>query len=578
MSIQSLSRNRVPYDLQPAIPPAPSLVAKGSSRPADPLSSSFLRLPGELRNAIYTFALAFPHPLIIADGRLYRHVEDANDDLIAVQGYHDRGHTQHKKFLNENFSNWGLTSYELARVAHPGLGLFLTCRQVFHESCSVFFGNNVFTFSTFRDEDEIDHDARATFLDKGAAWLTNLGSQLAQVKKVVVDMGSLCPERCHSADDAIMDCVYSDPRIGSACIEIFPLLRVIWSRNWHGNITFASCNRPTCPDGSVNHRVYEPTYDESGFGALTQTVRFLRRDDLDIKKAMPLICHIAVARDGQRGVVIFRSTHRPFCLPQSYFRPRIKGADLWHYHPCLGSPLIFAANDDKLITTQTTPHLLGFPKYLEKRIVHLVLQSREEVMVNLDTEKEVVPGLLYISRFVYAWSNRFYYTANEFILIHSVSMDDPKTLANRLERWISSNRYSATTPIEMAEMKGRNVREIRFVYTSPDDTSCALTQLRIDVTPLMRHATYLGSGTSTGHAEIHVASWKTGSDGSKVLVNQASFEFGALLRAVGRFLSVDIDGWIDPRITGTSDVIIDGLGAVLSARAFRSDWPHSLRN
>lgn len=44
-------------------------------------------MPGELRNAVYTYALTFHDPLIIADSRLFRRADDANDNLIELQGY-----------------------------------------------------------------------------------------------------------------------------------------------------------------------------------------------------------------------------------------------------------------------------------------------------------------------------------------------------------------------------------------------------------------------------------------------------------------------------------------------------------
>ncbi|KAF2853550.1 hypothetical protein T440DRAFT_476797 [Plenodomus tracheiphilus IPT5] len=47
--------------------------------------------------------------------------------------------------------------------------------------------------------------------------------------------------------------------------------------------------------------------------ALTEIVRYLRRDDLAIKRHLHAICHIAVKAHGQTGTILFRSTHKLPC-------------------------------------------------------------------------------------------------------------------------------------------------------------------------------------------------------------------------------------------------------------------------
>lgn len=354
--------------------------------------------------------------------------------------------------------------------------------------------------------------------------------------------------------------VYADVRLGTDYIELLPLLRVMWSRECHAIIVFASSNTHAHQTDLKKPTKYDENYNESSHKALTLALNSLGRDDLDIKKAADLIRHIAVSKYGYDGAVLLRSTHRPLCLPMRYYRQEMGSTHHWRYHPCHGHPILFALETDKVVNTRMAPHLFDFPAYVQKQIFHLALKADDKIIIDLDKEKEVLPGLLLVARKLYDWSAGFYYTANDFILTRHVQRNYLENFDRRLDRWMSNNCFSKMSTKDVAGLKGRNVCEIRFISKSIDDTFWELSQLQINTAPLMRYASCLGNGSSTGQVKIHVSSWRTGLDGSEELMEHTSFGSISLRRTILAAIGEIDGGDIDPEGGRSPGVVVNGHG------------------
>jgi hypothetical protein len=180
------------------------------------------------------------------------------------------------------------------RVAIREHVIFGVCRQVYHEAASVFYAQNQFAVSRpccdlLRFTPGC-HDAYGRYLAEGAEWLVTLGSLLPKLRRLILDTGALC-----SPEDYYL-------QKGGVCVEVLPLLRVLWNRSWAGRLEFAlahdlSLQRHACEWEEMDEDDERKVDTE----ALTQMLDYLRKDDLNIRRYERVMRHVAVHRSRRQG-------------------------------------------------------------------------------------------------------------------------------------------------------------------------------------------------------------------------------------------------------------------------------------
>jgi hypothetical protein len=200
-------------------------IPKTDSKPAEPNSPSFLTtLPPELRNRIYEVLFRRNEPVLVHNASVYHAREPDRNAYTQFDDY-----CTAVEDFDEIYDVETGGDSEFRHDFHLGLLLLQSCRQIYHESAGVLYGCNEFVISRalFRhdiDPDELhdgmEGDAMYSQLDFAPRWISELGFNSTTLRKVVIDVGAICPANC---DYHIVD------------IDILPLARFIW---FHANSGF----------------------------------------------------------------------------------------------------------------------------------------------------------------------------------------------------------------------------------------------------------------------------------------------------------------------------------------------------
>lgn len=144
-------------------------------------------------------------------------------------------------------------------------------------------------------------------------------------------------------------------------------------------------------------------------------VHALRRDDLGLVKYIDMICMVGINDFGNKGFVLFRSTHTE-CFNDT---------DPGGYHPCLGNFLRFTAKHSQgLEIEHETPTFHTLAAGIQQQILRYSLTEAGSVEIDVDSDSTATistPTTLMVSQQLYSthalslrhtyWSSHF-----EFIL------------------------------------------------------------------------------------------------------------------------------------------------------------------
>ncbi|KAI4957885.1 hypothetical protein J4E86_005025 [Alternaria arbusti] len=163
-------------------------IPKTRSGAADPRAGSFVTvLPPEIRNRIYEYLFKSDTPVLLNDDQVRLDPSARNYVTHPTHG----GDEQQDS--DEDFRH-GFDGF------HGYVGLLLSCRQVYHESVSILYGQNTFFFSRFLDQQ----------MHFTCTWLSNIGSNYQLLSHVHIDTYALVPRRVREDD-------------------LLPLLKLIWN-------------------------------------------------------------------------------------------------------------------------------------------------------------------------------------------------------------------------------------------------------------------------------------------------------------------------------------------------------------
>jgi hypothetical protein len=288
----------------------------------------------------------------------------------------------------------------------PDLQVFLVCRQLHLEASSIFYMNNTFTITRKCNRRNHIHDGRGAYLaTAGVPWLAQLGSRVHLLRKIELDLDTLCPARCNDriVQEDIIDVSEKGP------ISILPLLRVLWAGNLQIDVKVVHPNNAAYDKCVILRQTYHPArpplhFDISG-RALTVTIRCLQRDDLNLKKYHRTLGEIHLKRDGSGGWITFLSTANHSRKQLAIY---------------VDDSLRFTTQEGKnlRVSKREPPTFLGLPLRLRSRILKCSLTYPKVQMINLDNERVIRDAIrpLYINRFIFMHSFSHYVTNNHFII------------------------------------------------------------------------------------------------------------------------------------------------------------------
>jgi hypothetical protein len=362
-------------------------------------------------------------------------------------------------------------------VTLSGLDLFLTCRQVYYEATSIFFAQNTFALigrycNTFGPEDQDQHQFVGSFLTQGADWIVGLGSQITKLSRLLLDINGLCT-----------------PFTQGNCIEVLPLLRVLWSRRWPGKIEFTA-------SGGLSSQRYPCQLRKSGeIGELidvstaNKILSSLLRDN-DIRKYEILLSHVVIRRNGTGGIALFRSTRQPYCPKGSTHDYHYIESGWRKWEPCLEHRMDFQLEGNRCQSlSRPLPNLVNLDTnirrrhpytHLQRRIFDYVLRHEETQLVDLDVKsKSSAPGLLYVNRFMHNDEVSAYYTENSFA-VHLQIRTNPLQIVDteELSRWLSTGD-KRFVPQRTVLLSKHNIKLLYLDIESLDKRALYLEDIRI---------------------------------------------------------------------------------------------------
>ncbi|CAI9630190.1 unnamed protein product [Alternaria burnsii] len=183
-------------------------IPKVCSAPLDPTAPSLLTLPADIRNSINEYIFIRPEPILIHDTDFYynrgRYGCDNDGHLLFPEQAFDSDeeeqmHQSKKKPCSKSLKGWETRSdaekEDILLFQHEaslGIGLLKSCRQMYHETSSVFYSKNTFIVSRVRDRapgggrKTCESGNRRDYhqLSYTPKWLASLGSQVRRLKKI----------------------------------------------------------------------------------------------------------------------------------------------------------------------------------------------------------------------------------------------------------------------------------------------------------------------------------------------------------------------------------------------------------
>ena len=231
-------------------------------------------------------------------------------------------------------------------------------------------------------------------------WLHKLGSQLAMLQRIVIDLQTL----------RVQEWDYGTDRPGRT-IDLLPLVRFFWSQTYHTpEVILVETHRVDAK--SLYHGSEFIGYHKFSDAERTLKEIFdqLCRDDLRIKEHALLLSSIAVCFYKEQGLITYHTAQ----LGSDQYRATDR------YFPCTETRRTFYIdhNDRLVFDKQPSPGLLSLPRPLKTRIFQQVSQAPNGIFVDLGKKdypglwKDTALGLLYASRKLrncatFAWDHEF---------------------------------------------------------------------------------------------------------------------------------------------------------------------------
>jgi len=312
-----------------------------------------------------------------------------------------------------------IPSGTLIQVCQPDLTLFRVCRQILKEASSTFYSNNTFTLTRIHDARAHQHDVNgARIMNAAVSWLDRIGSRAHLLRKVEVDLDTLCPPNCRYVGDH-REYVTEIDQAGKGMIDITPLLGLVWTRYPALQLSLVFVHNTVqdeCKEALDHLRHGQTPLDRRTWPSVLceptvkDTFQLLRQDSLGIKKFWPSILSIGLSRDGLRGVVVWSTA--PKLSNGANFAPQ-QGSYMDHASR-------FLVNEAGNVQWQGSVQrdFFTLPRHLRTRILKSALVFHNTQIVSSSNASTIDAAMdpLHVGEEVSSHHTSTYKNANKFII------------------------------------------------------------------------------------------------------------------------------------------------------------------
>ncbi|KAF2107601.1 hypothetical protein BDV96DRAFT_637477 [Lophiotrema nucula] len=458
----------VPMKGSPRKPPTIQIPNVASSA-ADPNKISFLDFPAEIRNQINGELLKFDEPIVLIAPEVLGKAEKIAKKVKLMQEIDN-----FSRLTDDSDSDDEDEAAVTDNVSHHtfdfDLNMLYTCRQVYHEAASLFYGGNTFGFSWHPSV----HNIAAGQIEYCAKWLTRIGSQFTFLKNVNIDVSLVCPTSCRCCNDRLR---CGSPRrpptwVFSGNLEILSLIQVMWV-NPAAACTIQFIQGDQKMDTEMFGDDTEEEEEEEGKPEITvdhlnkALISLSQHDNLGLQKYgrfERFFTHMFIHRRDGTGFVEYRSDS---ALPIGNFQVMDSGETTWTNH-------------------QSSAKILGLPYQVLEKICGLVVYKEAGIAFNFDNKSaaNLEAGLSGAHRYLRSIALTQLYEQNDFKVI--LESSDPRTSFDGFKSLKGVWSKKRPGALQFFNSDRRFPRSLELVLRVQSKTNMDLSDLRISILGLIR--------------------------------------------------------------------------------------------
>jgi hypothetical protein len=545
------------------------------SIPANPDILSFVDLPAEIRNLIYEIYFRHEDPLYLA--------ETSGSSVTLLKRWHSNFSLEKCRTFKPDFTTivlprW-LVEVCILPAFQPGLQLLRVCHQIHQEAASVLYSNEFRLVPKFNGYLLRYHDTTGYYMNRApTSWLRQIGQHNRFVRKLCVDLGSICPLQSHIVQQNKQQTF----RSSDGFLQIGPLLGAVWASDGQMVVRFID-NQPGL-HCQVFHKRHQQASQYTHHNSHTFTTqprdveRFntvfqaLCNDALGMRKFRRAIRDVGITADGSWVASVAWTPITKDITP-----PYNPG----ELNPLLRHARFFRTEKDGTLCFIRTAHprLLALPRPVLDRIMKHTLHSSLGYEVDLDScrnFKEVF-GILYTNKSLH---NRYKRTFLENTFHLSTMTTDAHAILNfdKLKRLLQTEFKCPGGPRERTDYLhfGANVQYSITINISSNTPS--LSTIRINLMSLVA-ATF----TACASRPVRILLHTIGTDRTKLQTTSICTLRRILLKALTKYVKFDCqysrarcpEVWINGYGTVAEVVetgVVDGLGARDLTRGYCTLW------
>lgn len=434
------------------------------------------------------------------------------------------------------------TKSNLTSVALPNLGFFFTCRQIYHEATTIFYSQNTFAVTRPRCSPwngGPEHDDGGQLFTDGADWILSLGSRLSKLTSITLDLNALC--MMHQGN-----------------LELLPLLRALWNRNWTGKLEFKSASVMQIHERRCEERGKAPGIGKNpDLTTINGMIASLVRDDLDIRKHVWALGHVAFHCSRLDGLVLFPLNRKVRCSPGKTHRYDSRYSSLRSDGSCFEHRLNFKYHNGQCVRIpQRSLELMDLAPHIRLQIFDQVLRSSEPILLDLSSVTgNHLPALLSTNIVIRTYGAKQYYRLNRSNLLvkYKIGQDDLITF-QKMVQWMFQPAPGLDE--DVMSLRRDSIDSLQLDFESVEGGPRRLEDLRINTADLWHKRVSLGAYSSGIKIEVRLWSILKNEE----VFEEAIFKLDVLLENVSRALHELYNANMGFRRGSMLEIVVDGYG------------------
>lgn len=422
--------------------------------------SALLKLLAEIQNIIYGLLFEYLESVkvlyrdqILDPKRLAASEEEENDNSLKIEAKP----TPRKSKFNLD------TSFDVP------VALLFMCRILRNEATSSFYANNTLELGP---QFKILSFWSGSIAEALATFLNVVGSPASMIRRVDLDLTLLSEHTLYHAERGHHELNDRIFRGHEKVFEITPLLKTVWTHDYHLDLGF------------VRHELGDNPTISCNVAAMTQVLRSILQGQLRENAHGPLLCGVAMKRDGSGGAI---SWGRVAKGSEKTFSPCNRWFPEEHFE------VEFSAEEGvqrlEMKKREDRRTLLCLPSEVRGWIFEEVVCPEEAICVDLDAETEFGLGLPHINK--HLW-RKFLFNKFSFKMATSqrvTTFEDFSALQTIL-RHIFSYPDDRGEPREVC--LGMLGQDANVVLEFKASEAQYLEEIRINIVPLVMETSSFG--------------------------------------------------------------------------------------